>query len=588
MGSYPEILVRPLHGEPFRIPVDKSIVTIGRSKRNDLVLADQWLSRYHAEVRVETGGFYVHDLDSRNGTLVNGERIARKVPIQNGDVITLGDQTLTFVQELSGSVIISESPSELDMEETVVVPTEQLLAASYGQEETWDNLQASNSAKSSKAANMERPERSDGSERRQPPEDPERIAKQNRILTALSQANRALISDRPIDELMDFILELAFRVVKAERGFLMLTTKDSFDVKAIRYDSDDSDCTEDITFSRSIAEKVITEKVSILTRNAMTDPRFHSHDSIVAVGIRSAMCAPLWDNKNVTGLIYVDSRIHENIFNKDDLSLLSSLANVAAIKIENAQLMKQKHEKERMEHELDQARKLQEELLPSRGPDLNGWDITGTNTPCYTVGGDYFDFLSRPGGKLAFALGDVSGKGAKAAMMMMVLRATVHSAAERQTDVSSIMSQTSRVLYHNSEEQSYATFFFGDLDPVSGELKYVNAGHIPPILCREPSSEVVRLETGGTVLGLFEETAFEVGETSLDPGDVLVVFTDGLSETWGENDEEFGEERLSALIKQHKALPAETLMEKLQEEVDQYSLGEHPTDDRTIVVVKRV
>ena len=435
---------------------------------------------------------------------------------------------------------------------------------------------------------MERPERSDGSERRQPPEDPERIAKQNRILTALSQANRALISDRPIDELMDFILELAFRVVKAERGFLMLTTKDSFDVKAIRYDSDDSDCTEDITFSRSIAEKVITEKVSILTRNAMTDPRFHSHDSIVAVGIRSAMCAPLWDNKNVTGLIYVDSRIHENIFNKDDLSLLSSLANVAAIKIENAQLMKQKHEKERMEHELDQARKLQEELLPSRGPDLNGWDITGTNTPCYTVGGDYFDFLSRPGGKLAFALGDVSGKGAKAAMMMMVLRATVHSAAERQTDVSSIMSQTSRVLYHNSEEQSYATFFFGDLDPVSGELKYVNAGHIPPILCREPSSEVVRLETGGTVLGLFEETAFEVGETSLDPGDVLVVFTDGLSETWGENDEEFGEERLSALIKQHKALPAETLMEKLQEEVDQYSLGEHPTDDRTIVVVKRV
>ncbi len=169
---------------------------------------------------------------------------------------------------------------------------------------------------------------------------------------------------------MEFILELAFRVVKAERGFLMLTAGDGngsaegLEVKAVRSSSDEDLKAEGITFSRSIAEKVIAEKVSILTSNAMTDPRFRSQDSIVAVGIRSAMCVPLWNNKIVTGLIYVDSRIHENVFNQDDLSLLTSLANVAAIKLENAKLVEAMIEKKRIEHELEQARRIQKDALP--------------------------------------------------------------------------------------------------------------------------------------------------------------------------------------------------------------------------------
>jgi hypothetical protein len=175
------------------------------------------------------------------------------------------------------------------------------------------------------------------------------------------------------------------------------------------------------------------------------------------------MCVPLWNNKKVTGLIYVDSLIHENVFTQDDLSLLTSLANVAAIKLENAELLDEMIEKKRMEHELAQARKIQKEALPDHDPEIPGWDITGTNTPCYTVGCDYYDFIPRPDGRLAFVLADVSGKGAPAAMMMMVLRAAVHSAVQQKLSVGEILSHTNLAMFDNSPAQSYVTFFLGDI-----------------------------------------------------------------------------------------------------------------------------
>jgi serine phosphatase RsbU (regulator of sigma subunit) len=319
----------------------------------------------------------------------------------------------------------------------------------------------------------------------------------------------------------------------------------------------------------------------------MTDPRFRSQDSIVSFGIRSAMCVPLWNNKSVTGLIYVDRLVQEKVFSQDDLSLLSSLANVAAIKLENAKLVEQMIEKKRMEHELAIAGDIQQNLLPREAPTIDGWDITGTNTPCYTIGGDYFDFIQRPSGRLAFALGDVSGKGAGAALMMMVLRATVHSAASKiEKDVVSIMSETNAAMFHNSPEQAYVTFFVGDLDPKSGELLYVNAGHIPPIVYRAKSDSIERLETGGTVLGMFEVAPFEQGKSQLDAGDALVVFTDGISESWGADGEEFGEDRLGELVKKKAKSTASDLMDIIQKEVDSFATG-RATDDRTLIVIKR-
>ncbi|HJS72972.1 MAG TPA: PP2C family protein-serine/threonine phosphatase, partial [Vicinamibacteria bacterium] len=270
----------------------------------------------------------------------------------------------------------------------------------------------------------------------------------------------------------------------------------------------------------------------------------------------------------------------------DDLTLLSSLANVAAVKLENAKLLEEMIEKKRMERELELAREIQQGRLPSHAPRPPGWDLVGTNTPCYTIGGDYYDFIDRPKG-LAVALGDVSGKGAGAALMMMVLRATVHFACQRESDVLSILSQTNGVMYHNSPAQFFVTFFIGDLDTGTGRMRYVNAGHIPPILYRQKSRSIERLAAGGTVLGLFAETPFEAGEVSFEPGDVLLVFTDGLSEAWGQDEEEFGEERMENLVRENASLEARDLERRIQNEVETFTAGARATDDRTLIVVKR-
>lgn len=570
MPRPPELYVKPLHGEPYRFALDKEVITIGRSKKNDLVLADQWLSRIHAEIRRENARHYIRDLDSRNGTYVNGMRLSQRVPLQNGDVVTLGDQQIRFVHDASGSVILTETP--VDAEGTLVVSTEELLQAARAKEDTWDNLAGGTRMGRTSMHPLA--------------DDSARILKQNQILSALSQASMALISNRPVNELLEFILELAFKAIRAERGVLMLTTEGSgLSVEAVRT-ADGKNTTEEITFSRSIADKVVKEKVSILTKNALADPRFDRQQSIISLGIRSAMCVPLWHDDTVTGLIYVDSLSRENSFTQDDLTLLSSLANVAAVKLENAKLVEEMIEKKRMERELELAGEIQQNSLPSQAPRLPGWDLVGTNTPCYTIGGDYFDFIERPNG-VALALGDVSGKGASAALMMMVLRATVHFACQRESDVLTILSQTNGVMFHNSPAQFYVTFFFGDLETASGKMRYVNAGHIPPILYRAKTRSIERLEAGGTVLGLFPEAPFEAGEVAFAHGDMLLVFTDGLSEAWGQNEEEFGEERMGALVRDNASLAAGELEQKIQNEVEIFTAGARATDDRTIIIVKR-
>ena len=569
MSQYPELLVKPLHGEPFHVSLDKDIISIGRSKRNDLVLADQWLSRHHAEIRNASGSFSIADLESRNGTYVNGQRIDGTVQLKNTDVITLGDQQIKFLDEASGSVILTETPAGLDLEGTMVVPTAQLLAAARAQEDTWDKMGSERHPAAKPASG----------------DDSARIKKQNQMLMALSDASMALISNRPVNELLEFILELAFKVIKAERGVLMIKNNGVLTPKAVRTASGNKP-REEISFSRTIADKVTAEKVSILTNNALSDPRFDKQESIVSLGIRSVMCVPLWHDDAVTGLLYVDSLRRENSFSEDDLTLLTSLANVAAVKLENARLVEEMIEKKRMERELELAHDIQQGRLPSEAPDVEGWDIVGTNTPCYTIGGDYYDFIERPGG-LAVALGDVSGKGAGAALMMMVLRATIHFASQREKTVTDIITQTNGVIYDNSPPQFYATFFLTDLNTSTGKMRYINAGHIPPILYQKASNSIVRLEEGGTVLGLFDIAQFTEGESELQPGDILVIFTDGISEAWGANDEEFGEDRLAELVRDNASLSATELEELIQKEVDTFTDGAPATDDKTIIVVKR-
>ena len=232
------LLVRPLDQKPYRFRLDKDFVTIGRSARNDLVLDDHWLSRFHVEIRFTNDTYFIHDLDSRNGTAVNGVQLRGKVALHKGDVIALGDHTLTFDRDtLSGRVVLFEGDVEEEVEDTVALPTEQLLASTRPRTgDTWGG-------KGLSLPSLETP--ADGAAL---------LLKQTQILLALSEASAALISDRSEQELWEFILELAVQGVKAERGFLMLIPEggEGLEVKAVRTSSGGKRSDDNFSFSRSI------------------------------------------------------------------------------------------------------------------------------------------------------------------------------------------------------------------------------------------------------------------------------------------------------------------------------------------------
>ncbi len=544
----PEIAIQTASGTRERIPLAKPRVSIGRSRESDIFLPDQWLSRHHAVVEKRTDGFWVTDLRSKNGTLLNGEPVREARRLRAGDVITLGEHTLTFYSDAA-----TEEDEDREPEGTRVFSVHELSAITA-----------------------------------RPTADATELQRQNRVLQILSEATSQLVEHRPLDELFDLVLGLLLEAVAAERGAILLLegTPPQPVIK-----SSQSRRGEPLSrVSRSIARRVIEERVVLLLPNVLEDARFKGEDSILSSGIRSAMCVPLChraatDKRDtVIGLVYVDSLQHAHSFDEDDLRVLTALANVAAAKIENVRLLEESLEKRRMEEDLRIAVEIQTSLLPREAPRLAGWDLSGHNLPCRTVGGDYYDFAVE-NGRLLLALGDVSGKGTGAALLMTVLRAAVR-AHWTEASLPEAVGRINRTVFQNTPQSKYVTFFLASLDPVSGSLDFVNAGHNPPLVVRR-NGDVERLGTGGLVLGLFETVTYVGGSIELHPGDFLLVYSDGVTETWNPEGQEFGEETLVPLLVANRHRDARGLQDTVLHELERFEKGARATDDRTLVALKR-
>jgi serine phosphatase RsbU (regulator of sigma subunit)/pSer/pThr/pTyr-binding forkhead associated (FHA) protein len=544
----PEIAIQTAGGTRERYPLAKDRVSIGRSRESDIFLPDQWLSRHHAAIEQREGAFWVGDLNSKNGTLLNGEPVRDWRRLRPGDVITLGEHTLTFC--VDGT---DEEDEDREPEGTRVFSVRELSAINT-----------------------------------RPAIDPGELQRQNRVLAILSKAASELVVHQPLDQLFDTILNLLLEAVAAERGAILLLEghPPSPAIKASR-----SRQGEPLTrISRSIARRAIDERVSLLLPNVLEDARFKSEDSILASGIRTAMCAPLWfaspeqGRDAVIGLVYVDSLQHSHSFTEDDLRVLTALANVAAAKIENVRLLEESMEKRRMEEDMRMAAEIQTGLLPRQAPHVEGWDLAGCNRPCRTVGGDYYDFAVEEG-RLLVALGDVSGKGTGAALLMTVLRAAVR-AHWTEMSLSDAVARINRTVCQNVPQSKYVTFFLAALNPATGRLAYVNAGHNPPLLVRA-AGKVERLEDGGLVLGMFENVTYAGGAVEMRPGDTLVVYSDGVTETGSPVGAEYGEESLTALAVRSRAQGASALLDTILREIERFEAGARASDDRTLVVLKR-
>jgi phosphoserine phosphatase RsbU/P len=244
-------------------------------------------------------------------------------------------------------------------------------------------------------------------------------------------------------------------------------------------------------------------------------------------------------------------------------------------------------QRERLNRELEIAREVQEHLFPQRFPSVPGLDYCGRCRPAREVGGDYYDFLELPEGRLGVAIGDVSGKGIGAALMMASLEASLRAQASVSHELAELMKRVNSLVYEASSADRYATLFYGEYDPRSRQLSYVNAGHNPPVILRksDATSQVFRLETGGPVIGLLRQ-CYQQDSFPLEPGDLVLLFTDGVPESMNARDEEWGEDRLIEFAKTCHGLPAFEAMSRTLAAAEAFATGASQHDDMTLVVLR--
>jgi phosphoserine phosphatase RsbU/P len=308
--------------------------------------------------------------------------------------------------------------------------------------------------------------------------------------------------------------------------------------------------------------------------------------------LQSELLLPLAVRDKLLGFISLGPKRSEEPYTSSDVRLLKSVAAQTGLALENANLLQtvadEVAKRERLNREVEIAREVQERLFPQKLPVISGLDYAGHCRPALGVGGDYYDFLALPKGNLGIAIGDVSGKGIAAALMMASLQASLRSEATRAPEnLAAAVANVNRLVYEASASNRYATFFYGQYDPAQGKFDFVNAGHNSPMLLhRGDGGKVTRLEPGGTVVGLIENVQYQQGSVQISPGDLLVAFTDGISEAMNLEDEEWGEERLLDSIRGCPAKTAQELLEYVFAAATQFAGAAPQHDDMTLVVLR--
>ncbi len=536
-----ELLIHTPDGRTRTLALDRERFSLGRSSTNELCYAeDAGLSRQHLAIERQDDSWIVRDLGSKNGTLVNGVRITGPHTLGPNDRITAGHLVLEF----SGKKAVP-AQTVVFIEGAVTSPSSSTMATSL-----------EGALNGQKAL--------DG----------------NAQVRALIQAGRELAGHQPLGKLFTTIMDLSIDAVGAARGVLMTLEGEELVVRAAKG--------EGFRISKTVRDRVLNTRESLLVRDARLDQAFAERMSIVEQQVRSILAVPLQTESRVIGLIYLDSPHFVHEFTKEDLNLLTVMANVAAIRIEHARLADVEQAEKIMAKDLEQAAEIQRGLLPTSAPIVPGADLAGYNAPCRTVGGDYYDFIDYPDGRVAMLVGDVSGKGMPAALLMSSLQARVQVLFDDPKDLAALVTRLNRVITTNCPANRFISFFIGVLDPATGAMVYVNAGHNPPLLVH-CDGKVEELQGTGLLLGILPTATYEQRSCQLDPGDVIVLFSDGVTEAAvPETDEQFGEARVVQILAEQSCNSAKDIIDAIIAKVNEFTGGAPPADDITLVVARRV
>ncbi|MEZ5318641.1 MAG: SpoIIE family protein phosphatase [Vicinamibacterales bacterium] len=533
----PRLEVRDVLGERV-VSVDHLPFAIGRRETNDLRLGGSEVSREHAQiVGADGGGYRLHDLQSRYGTFVNGESVS-ECELRVGDRIRLGR---------GGGA------------DLVFLGTEE---------------EASLSGRSTTGARDDL-----------------------RQINALLEGFRALGSGRVLLDVLALVLDAALEISGAERGFILLSADDGeLEFKLAR--NRDKRTLTDRTFdiSKLIPEEVFKTGVTRVVSDLLDAGLADVHMGTVALGIRNVVCVPLnyvhyvesadarTEDQRI-GVLYLDSREKGRLLSDATRRGLETLAAEAAVAIQNARLYRDKLEKSRMEQEMRIAAEIQQALLPKPRASLGFVEASAASLPCRSIGGDFFDYVDDPGASFGFALGDVAGKGPPAALMSALVQGMFSAQARVTTAPAEAITSMNKALCRRGLESRFVTLLYGVMG-ADGTLTYCNAGHNPPFVVGP--SGVRRLEAGGPVVGLLEFAPYEQESVQLQSGDVVVVFSDGVSEALDRAGQEFGDDRLQAVVEAARDETPAAIVDRVIGAVQAFSAGAPQSDDITAMVIRFV
>jgi serine phosphatase RsbU (regulator of sigma subunit) len=414
-----------------------------------------------------------------------------------------------------------------------------------------------------------------------------RPARQSDLLALISKVGVALLASVTLNETLEQVVTLVFEAVPADRCMVMMREEKSPELKvAVARLRNRVGEVGEIRISRSVIDEVVTNGKSVLTSDAQADPRF-AGGTVMLQGVRSVLAVPLGVGANVFGIVYADSPLAEGRFTEDHLKVLTTLASVAAIRVENARLTEEQMERERLEREQQVASEIQQRFLPASAPIVAGYELQGISFPCYEVGGDYYDFIHREDGKLVVALGDVSGKGTAAALLMSCLHAAIHAQADIHNSLAKTIGAVNRYLVESIPANRFVTLFYAELDPKNGALAFLNAGHNPPLIVHQGGT-MEQLAAGGLPLGIMPNADFREGRTQLHYGDVLVIYSDGVSEATNPAGEEFGPTRLYEVVARNLDASAGGIRDRIESALTKFCQGTPAADDITLVICKRL
>ena len=523
------------------VPVEKTPFLIGRRAGSDLLLSSGEISRDHAEiVTAGSGGHVIRDRGSRYGTFVNDAPVVERT-LEDGDRIRLG--------RAGGAEMVFRVPG----------------AAEAGV--------ATNAGRGASAVN------------------------DLRQVAALLEGLRALSSARVLDDVLALVMDSAITVSGAERGFIMLANEGgALELKMARARGRQTLPGSGFETSRKIPEEVFRTGRTRIEADLLDGDLANLHVGTVALGIRHVLCVPLrlmqfTDTAAAAasaaerriGVLYLDSRDKATLLSASTESALETLANEAAVAIQNAELYRAALENAKLEREMQTAAEIQQALLPNRRRTGAFFEAVAATLPCRSIGGDFFDYLDLPDGALGFALGDVAGKGPPAALLGALMQGSLAAEGSTGAAPAATITTVNTALVRRGIQGRFVTLFYGVLFP-DGHLIYCNAGHNAPVLVTAAGG-VTRLETGGMVVGLFDGVPFSEGSATLGPDDYLVLFSDGVSEAMNEAEEEFGDDRILQCLAGMTGSGTESRLQRLFASVKRFTAAAEQNDDVTAMVV---